>query len=148
MPVAREGLRLRAFGTSAFGVVVLSAGDSTTDVNLIPPGVIVFAEDGDWICRLELRLRGNGKAVLPPSVGDIADAAIGVDTVFLEFLSLHPKNRPTEDRTCSVGEITLSFDSGAAAFSKFVISFKGEFFGVIRKVARGFVGLPIGIPLI
>jgi hypothetical protein len=142
--VALEGRRLRAPGMSAFGVV--SAGVSTTDASFIPPGVIVFADDGVWTLRLELRLRGKGNAVLPPSVGEMAEAAIGVDTAFFEFLSLHPKNRPTEESTWSAGDMTLSFSS-SGFFSKFVISFRGEFFGVIRNVARGFVGLPIGMPL-
>lgn len=83
-----------------------------------------------------------------PSTGETADIAIGVATADFEPLSLHPKKRPTDDTSFSEGDVTsLSFSCGAGfSVGKEVMSFKGEFFGVIRSVALGFDGPLIDRP--
>jgi len=85
--------------------------------------------------------------------GEMADMAIGVATaetgVFAPFLSLaQPKKRLTEAiLPPSTGEVVeeRGMRSAGGATNE-VISFRGEFFGVILKVARGLVGALIGIP--
>jgi len=132
-------------GRSCLGV--FSSGDiSVTGASLAQGDIAVFAD----VEANGSRLAFQGAISAP---GEIADMAIGVATaetgVSAPFLPpAQPKKRLIEAiLPPSTGEVVEERGAGSAeADGNVVISFRGEFFGVILKVARGLVGALIGRP--
>lgn len=120
----------------AFGVV--SAGLSATEESLF--GTIVLVDEG---VMTSLRRK------LKFSTGEMAEVAIGVAAADLVLLSFQSKNLLTVETMASEGEVTslvASCGGLPSPIGKVVISFNGEFFGVIRRVALGFDGALIDSP--
>lgn len=115
-----------------------------TGASLADGGIAVFADMEANGSRLEVQ-----GAVSAP--GEIADIAIGVasaDAGSAPFLPpAQPKKRFKDDILPSIGEVVDERGTGSGAGGgNVVISFRGEFLGVILKVARGLVGALIGRP--